>query len=217
MSFLNRFLLPQLAKSDQSPVDVALDRNRSASPVSSSVPSITVTVDEQSEDEDGGEDTGASNRAIATSKNLLSPSGHQRKGGSNWTMSTTTRIAKKSKSWSYLSATSFIDLTATSARMGGSNGFIVDLKKLNSLHRATYEGDAERILGMLIKGKKDVNKLDRFHLCTATAIAATMGSMAALEVLLAKRPNINLVDSAGRTPLILASIEGHHAVVKLLM
>ncbi|KAJ3341706.1 hypothetical protein HDU93_004340 [Gonapodya sp. JEL0774] len=214
MSFF-RFLPGQAGKSDAGAQEEHHRKESSLPPVVTSVPSITVTIEEHSDEDEPEETSKDAHPHISVDRGLLTPPGTQRRSGSAWNLGTT-RSPKRAKIASYVSASSFEELTASSAKMGGTNGFRLDPKKLNSLHRATFTGDANRVLGMLLK-KKDVNKLDKNHACSATAIAAAIGHMGTLEVLLAKRPNMNLGDPAGRTPLILASIEGHVSIVKRLI
>jgi len=77
----------------------------------------------------------------------------------------------------------------------------INPKKLNSLHRATYENDIKKIRLLLLKKKTDINKLDRFHGFSAMHLATAENKLEIVKLLL-NPPLEKKSDSGGKIPVI---------------
>jgi ankyrin repeat protein len=83
------------------------------------------------------------------------------------------------------------------------------------LHKAAYEGDAERVKELLKKGANP-NTKDVFGR-TPLHEAASEGSVDVVKLLLEHGADPNIQDEVGWTPLHSAALWGHDDVVKLLL
>ncbi|KAJ3099007.1 hypothetical protein HDU97_003534 [Phlyctochytrium planicorne] len=114
----------------------------------------------------------------------------------------------------------------------------VENKKLNSLQKAAYNGDAKKVRALLCEKKRDINKVDSYHGVTALHIAASGNNVDIAELLLdptkavspketkkiselttspLKKCNIDSLNLEHRTPLSLAVMGGHLDMVSLLL
>ncbi|RKP01832.1 hypothetical protein CXG81DRAFT_18400 [Caulochytrium protostelioides] len=104
----------------------------------------------------------------------------------------------------------------------------LDSRKLNSLQRAAYHGDAKKIRSLLKDKKRDINKLDTHHRCTALHVACYQGALGCVQALLQvsaeqdrvtsqKTLDLDIVDTYGRTALMIATMHNHAAIAELLL
>ena len=87
---------------------------------------------------------------------------------------------------------------------------IINVKQLNKLHRAVYEGQIKEVIAIVKQPKKDLDQLDDVHFISAMSIAAIFGRTEIVtllagkgEVHLKNPADINKPDKEGRTPLTL--------------
>ncbi|KAL2912286.1 Transient receptor putative cation channel subfamily A member 1 [Polyrhizophydium stewartii] len=100
----------------------------------------------------------------------------------------------------------------------------VDVRKLNSLQRAVFNGNKKALVELLQQRKRSVDKRDSVHRVTALQLAAELGKTDMARFLLGmqgntsgKRADPNLADDEGRSPLILAAAHGHGSTIKALL
>jgi cytohesin len=82
------------------------------------------------------------------------------------------------------------------------------------LHKAAYEGDAERVKELLKKGANPNTKDKKGR--TPLHEAAQWGRLDVVELLLVRGADPTVKDKDGRTPLDLARAEGHRKVVSVI-
>ena len=84
------------------------------------------------------------------------------------------------------------------------------------LHRAAEQGDVAGIRQMLAEGD-DVGSFEGFWLSTPLHLAAAMGHVAAVQLLLERGANIQAQDALGECPLHVAAKNGRREVVDQLI
>ncbi|KAJ3180207.1 hypothetical protein HDU87_002084 [Geranomyces variabilis] len=101
-----------------------------------------------------------------------------------------------------------------------------NVKKLNSLQLAAYNGDVNKVQGLILEKKRDVDKLDTVHKVTALHIAAEKGDVEVTKALITggrmgngeiKRASLDVKNQDGRTALILAAMFMKSDIVLLLV
>ncbi|XP_076402296.1 ankyrin repeat and SOCS box protein 3 isoform X8 [Peromyscus maniculatus bairdii] len=85
----------------------------------------------------------------------------------------------------------------------------------NSLHQASFQGNAE-IIKLLLKNGADRECQDDFGI-TPVFVAAQYGKLESLNILILSGANINCQASDKATPLFIAAQEGHIKCVELLL
>ena len=104
---------------------------------------------------------------------------------------------------------------------------ILDIKKLNKLQRACYDGDVKKVRALLLEKNRDVNKFDTIHGVTPLHICAAFNQLECAKQLFqpptptsslvnlmsfstkpqsgfeSRKVDMTLVDRKGRTPLVL--------------
>jgi ankyrin repeat protein len=85
-----------------------------------------------------------------------------------------------------------------------------------SLYEAAIKGDLQQIRDLLSKGLSDYDGRDPLRE-PPLSIAAGLGKLEIVKLLLEKGANVNATDLLGQTPLMIAAKEGHLEIVKLLL
>ncbi|TPX66985.1 hypothetical protein SpCBS45565_g04096 [Spizellomyces sp. 'palustris'] len=90
----------------------------------------------------------------------------------------------------------------------------INPKKLNTLHKAVYTSNLKKIPSLL--SIRDPNKRDTHHGFTALHLAARLGSLPCITLLL-PYSDIEARDLDGRTPLLCAVLAGHVECISVLV
>lgn len=96
-------------------------------------------------------------------------------------------------------------------------GWILRDRVWIQLFKVGTEKHREKSLKFLTEKKKDVNVFDRHDGNTALHFASAKNMTAVVEELIKKGAKVNTINYEGRTPLHLATLDGHLDVMKVLM
>jgi uncharacterized protein len=86
---------------------------------------------------------------------------------------------------------------------------------MHKLHKAVVENDLYTCSSILSDGITDINSIDKDG-NTALHFAADRGYIEIVKLLLSRGALLNLVDTEGNTPLMLATLCEHNDVINIL-